>query len=205
MSEIDELIPPGGWITTGKVRIPPPPPSERGLMFRGISHLSRFLGRSQVPDVFSVLQINGRLFWPWLLFASRLMPYGRLDARTRELIILRTAWNCRSRYEWGQHLEIALRSGANDNDIVRVTQGAESFYSAQDKAVMQACDELCREKAISDATWAALKESYSIKVVIEIVMLVGHYVMLAGFLNSTGIQLESSLESELISFGSRII
>lgn len=204
MSSPRELMPEQGWITTDKPRIPAPPVAEQGLMFRGVGKLSRLLGRSQVPDVFTVLQLHGRLFWGWLFFASRLMPFGRLPARTRELIILRTGWLCRCRYEWGQHVELALKVGVTDAEILAVAQGAEAFADPRDVAALRACDELCRSQSLSDETWALLSEQYSRKLCIEIMMLTGHYVMLAGFLNSVGIRLEVPIEAELTSFHDRI-
>jgi len=43
------------------------------------------------------------LFRKWMPFAGKLLA-GKLPARDRELLILRTAWHCRSPYEWGQHV-----------------------------------------------------------------------------------------------------
>jgi len=93
-----EIAPEGGWLHMETPRLVAPPPRERGWLFRSLSLLAKRLGRTQMPDVFTVFHINARLFWPWLFFASRLMPRGRLPAKVREKIILRTGWNCRSRY-----------------------------------------------------------------------------------------------------------
>jgi len=201
---IGELEPEGGWIRAETTRLPAPPPSRRGLLFRGVSVASRFFGRAQVPDVFSVFHINSRLFWAWLFFASRLMPGGRLPARDREKIILRTAWNCRSRYEWGQHVDIALRVGVSDEDIVRVSQGPAAFDDPRDRAQMQACDDLFRGQIIAATTWQQLSAHYDEKKLIEIVILIGHYQMLAGFLNSAGIALEAQTETKVEDFHRRI-
>lgn len=119
----DFLQPANGWAHTGAARLAPPPPQQRGLLFRTVSRASSLFGRPDVPDIFPVLHRHPVLFWTWLLFASRMMPFGKLDARERELLILRTGWNCRSRYEWGQHVEIALRVGASDDDVQRVATG----------------------------------------------------------------------------------
>lgn len=201
---LDELEPEGGWIKAETTRLPPPPPSRRGLLFRGVSVASRFFGRPQVPDVFSVFHINSRLFWAWLFFASRLMPGGRLPARDREKMILRAAWNCRSRYEWGQHVDIALRVGVSDEDIVRVSQGPQAFDGARDRAQMQACDDLFRGQIISIGTWRELSRHYDEKKMIEIIILIGHYQMLAGLLNSAGIALEAQTESKVEDFHRRV-
>lgn len=201
---IDELEPEGGWIRAETTRLPAPPPSRRGLLFRGVSLASRFFGRAQVPDVFTVFHINSRLFWAWLFFASRLMPGGRLPARDREKMILRTAWNCRSRYEWGQHVDIALRVGVSDEDIVRVARGPAAFEDPRDRAQMQACDDLFGRQIIAATTWQQLSAYYDEKKLIEIVILIGHYQMIAGFLNSAGISLEAQTESKVEDFHRRI-
>jgi 4-carboxymuconolactone decarboxylase len=200
----NELAPQGGWVAHRQPRLVAPPPAARGLVFRSASWASRMFGRSQMPDIFSVLNINSRLFWGWLYFASRLMPFGRLPAATREKIILRTAWNTRSRYEWGQHVEIGLRCGVTDAEIVTITLGPSAFADPVERATMQACDELLRDKVIADPTWQTLSEHYDDKLLLEIVMLIGHYEMVAGFLNTAGLVLESSIEAKLQVFNDRV-
>jgi alkylhydroperoxidase family enzyme len=201
---MDELMPAGGWTQPPQARLQAPPPAERGWLFRLASRFSRRLGRPDVPDVITVLHLNPRLFWGWLYFASRLMPYGRLPARVRELIILRTAWNCRSRYEWGQHVDIGLRVGVKDNEILKVTQGPQAFDGQPEQWVLAACDEVCARQFISSATWEKLSAQYSSKMLIEILMLVGHYIMVAAFLNSAGLRLEPPIEQCLRDFNARV-
>jgi len=201
---MNELEPAQGWIKPGNVRLAAPPVAERGTLFRLMSKLSRRLGRAEVPDVISVLHINARLFWAWLFFASRLMPYGRLPAQVREKIILRTAWNCRSRYEWGQHVDIALSVGVTDDEIIKVSQGPSAFVDAHDRAILLACDEMCAQQCIADPTWKTLSERYDSKRLIEIMMLIGHYIMIAGFLNSAGLVLEKPIEDKLRAFHARV-
>lgn len=199
----DLLKPVQGWLNPINSRLTPPAPSERGITFRAVSALSSFFGRSQVPDIFTVMNINPSLFWPWLLFASRLMPFGRLSGREREQLILRTAWNCRSRYEWGQHVEIAFKVGVTDEEIIALTRDTETMTDKHMQTLMLACDELCEQNQISDATWAVLAKKYNEKYLIEIMLLVGHYRMIAGFLNSSGLQLEPTIEAVLQQFHQR--
>jgi 4-carboxymuconolactone decarboxylase len=201
---VSELIPPGGWRQPPQPRLQAPPPAERGWLFRTLSRFARRMGRADVPDVITVLHLNPRLFWAWLFFASRLMPYGRLPARERELIILRTAWNCRSRYEWGQHVEIGLRAGVTDDEILRVAQGSDAFAGQPSQWLLSACDEICAQQFISDATWEQLAARYDRKRLIEILMLVGHYIMIAAFLNSAGLRLEAPIEDKLQALHARI-
>ncbi len=199
----DPLQPKDGWAEPESERLPAPPEAQRGLPFRALSKVSGWFGRPQLPAIFPVFNINPRLFWAWLFFASRLMPFGRLPAATREKLILRTAWNCRSRYEWGQHLEIAQTEGVSDDEIVKLAQDPAAL-SPQDALLMQACDDICQQKLISEATWQALSEHYSQARLIEIMILVGHYEMVAGFLINAGIQLEADIEANLQAFHQRL-
>ncbi len=198
------LQPDAGWLLSTTPRLQPPPMTQRGWLFRAVALGARRFGRAEIPDLFPVLHIHRRLFWPWLLFASRLMPGGRLDAKTREKLILRTGWNCRCRYEWGQHVDIGLRAGLTDADIVRVARGPEHAIDAQERALLSACDDMAHEQRISDAVWAELSTLFDRVRLIEIVMLIGHYQMVAGFLNSSGIALEPAIERVLGEFHRRI-
>lgn len=204
MSAYKELQPEQGWAVAGRLRLPPPPAAQRGLLFRGMSNFSRFLGREEVPDVITVLNINPRLFWAWLFFASRLMPYGRLPAKEREMVILRTGWNCRSRYEWGQHVDMGMSVGLSDDEIQRIAEGPSAWQDAHLRALLLACDEMHTDHCISEASWGVLAQRYSKAMLVELTILIGHYQMIAGFLNSAGLTLEPAIEEKLRAFHQRI-
>jgi alkylhydroperoxidase family enzyme len=201
-AELMELEPEGGWAGPAAPRLTPQ--QRNGAVFNLMSLAARAFGRKQVPDIFKVLAINRRLFWPWLLFASRLMPRGQLAATDREKVILRVGWNCRSHYEWGQHVEIGLRVGLSDQHILRVARGPQACADPFERALLQACDELCRGSCIADATWAVLRQRYSDHLLIELLMLAGHYQMIAGFLNSVGLKLEPPIAEGLEALHGRL-
>lgn len=190
------LEPPGGWLQP-PLRLTPQPPRQRGLVFNGLSLAARRFGRSEAPDVFTVLHRHPRLFWPWVFFASRLMPRGILDAGEREKVILRIGWNCRSLYEFGQHVEVGLRVGLSDAEILRVAQGPAACADPHERALLTLCDELFAQQQVTDATWAQLAQRYDDKRLIELLMLAGHYIMVAGFLNGAGLRLEPAIAAKV--------
>ena len=198
-----QLTPPGGWHTAKAPRIAPLKTKElnwrvRVLLWAGGKWGKKRTGSAIVPDVFLLLIRHPRLFWPWLRFASRLMPYGTLDRRDAELVILRVGWNCRCRYEWGQHVAIGLRAGLNEQEIARVAQGPDAVgWSPLQSALLQATDELHQNRIISEATWQRLAQILRPRQLIEVGMLAGHYEMLAGVLNSAGLSLEPQVEDAL--------
>ncbi len=119
------------------------------------------------------------------------MPFGSLDRVDTELAILRVAWNCRSKYEWYQHVTIGLAAGLGRDEIARVTEGPEApGWTPLQAAVLHAADEIHRARMVSDDTWQELARHYDDVKLIELCMLIGHYEMLAGVLSSLGIQVE---------------
>lgn len=201
----DPLQPDRGWAQASAPRLRPPPTGRRGWLFRGLALMSKRLGRAELPDLFPVLNIHRGLFLPWLWFASRLMPHGRLPAPARELLILRTAWNSRCRYEWGQHVDLALAAGVSDVEILCTTLAPSTFADPLQRSLVQACDELCMNDVVTDTVWHTLGQHWDEPSLIEITMLVGHYRMLAGVINSAGLVLERSTEATLQAFYKRAI
>ena len=61
------------------------------------------VGKLDASNLFMMLLRNFRLFKAWLGFAARMMPYGEIERRDTELVILRVGWNCRA-HGVGQHL-----------------------------------------------------------------------------------------------------
>jgi len=201
---VQELVPSGGWADEGAPRddwAGSAPPNGTVRILRG---LSRRFGREEVPEVFTALARSPALFWPWLVFASRLMPYGRLSPVDRETVILRTAWRCRSRYEWAQHVSVGLSVGMRDDDIVGIARGPATGADARVGALLAMCDELVDDRRVSDATWSALARRYDPPRLVELVILAGHYQMLAGFLNTLRLPLEPQVTGALEAFHRRI-
>jgi alkylhydroperoxidase family enzyme len=141
------------------------------------------------PNIFTTLARNRSLFRRWLWFAGGLMPGGRLPRADTELVILRTAHNCASDYEWRAHERLALSTGLTVDQVqrVRIGPGAADF-SVRQRLLLEATDELHADRNLSDGTWAKLRARLSEAELIELCMLVGHYEMLAMTLNSLRVQ-----------------
>jgi alkylhydroperoxidase family enzyme len=146
-------------------------------------------------NIFPTLARHEGLFRAWLPFGGFLLGRGVLGARERELLILRTGFNCASGYEWGQHARLAESIGIAREEIERVADGPDADgWSASDATLLRAADELHAQSKLSEQTWAKLAASYDERGLIEITMLVGHYHMVAFALNSTGVELDVGLE-----------
>jgi alkylhydroperoxidase family enzyme len=173
-------------------RVAPGSRAEIGGLNAAICGVIRLGARTKHPPrVFTTLARHRRLFRAWLRFAGRLMPGGKLPRVDTELVILRVSLNCGSDYEWGHHVVIGRRAGLTDAQIARVADGPDApGWTDHERALLQAVDELGRDHVIADATWASLCSGYDERQLIELCLLAGHYAMLAGTLNSLGVQPE---------------
>src|SRR6266404_397064 len=148
-------------------RIPPLPAGERDEqaqeLLGGVGTLT-----GPASNIFDTLVRHPGLFRKWLQFGGKLLT-GKLPARDRELLILRTGWHCRSDYEWGQHVLMAKSIGITDDEITRVAGGSNApDWDAFERVLLTAADELHENACISDATWTALSERYDERQLIEL-------------------------------------
>jgi len=141
-------------------------------------------------NIFRTLVRHPGLFRRWLPFGGKLLA-GKLPARDRELAILRTGWRCGSEYEWGQHVLIGRAAGLTDEEILRIQAGpAAPGWEPSDALLLRAADELHDDSCIQESTWSELAARYDDRQLIELLMLIGHYHMVAYTLNSLGVQRE---------------
>jgi 4-carboxymuconolactone decarboxylase len=142
------------------------------------------LGESTL-NIFATLAHHPKLMKRWLVFGNHVLAKSSLPARDRELLILRTGWNCRAPYEWAQHVAIARTVGITDEEITRITGGADaSGWSHLDAMLLRAADELHADQSLSDATYAALAEQYDVQQLLDLVFAVGQYTLVSMALNA---------------------
>jgi alkylhydroperoxidase family enzyme len=145
----------------------------------------------EVLNIFATLAHHPDLLRRWLVFAAHVLSKNTLPPRDRELLILRTGWNCKSRYEWGQHVVIARECGLSDAEIEMVKEGpAATGWQAPDRSLLVAADELHTSSAMSDPTWQALSGVYTTEQLLDIIATVGNYHLVAMFLNTTRVELD---------------
>jgi len=175
-------------------RIAPLPESEWTDEARTVIEPTKALSGGQVFNVFSTLAHHPKLLKHWMVFANHILAKSTLSARDRELLILRAGWLCGSEYEWAQHVVIGKMAGLTEEEIDRVADGPDApGWSKEDATLLRAADELKRDSCLSDATWAALRERYSTEQILDLIFTVGQYAMLAGALNSLGVEIDATV------------
>jgi AhpD family alkylhydroperoxidase len=161
-------------------RIAPGTRREVGLVGWLVSWVSGRVSRTPPPNLFLTLGRHRRLFRGWIHFGGSLMPGGRLPRRDTELVILRVANLRACEYELRHHTHLAGRAGLTPTEVARVAVGpGEPAWSDRERALLVAVDELHADGDLSDEAWDGIAAHLDERQRIELVLLVGHYEMLA--------------------------
>jgi 4-carboxymuconolactone decarboxylase len=180
-------------------RIPPLPVDEWDDRVARI--LERLPGGREAPmHIFATLaRADDELFRRWLGFGGALLA-GRLPGRLREVVILRTACRFGGRYEWAQHIELGEAQGIGRDEVSALGSAAAAGLDAVawaplERSALRAVDETADAGAVSDETWADLAAQLRTSELIELLMLIAHYLMLTTVLRSLRVQLEPRAEA----------
>lgn len=178
----------------GHPRISPGGRESVGRLAWVVSWIAGRVAGTPPPNLFLTLGRHRALFRGWLRFAGRLMPGGTLPRRETELVILRVAHLRECRYEFEHHVRLGRRAGLTPGDVRRVVEGpSASGWSARERALLVATDELHHRGDLTDETWSELRSHLDERGAIELVMLVGHYEMLATTITALRIQPDPDL------------
>ncbi len=160
-------------------------------------------GTTEPMHIFTTLgRANPELFRRWLGFGGALLS-GSLPGRLRELVILRTACRFGGLYEWAQHIGIGEEQGVTPAEMAALgaTDGdlPALGWSPLERAALRAVDETADDGAVSDATWDSLAAQLDEPELIELLMLIAHYLMLTTVLRSLRVELEPRAEALALS------
>jgi alkylhydroperoxidase family enzyme len=148
----------------------------------------------QTINSLSVLARHPALAEAYLRFSLYLRFEATLSDRVRELLILRTAWIRGGRYELARHGRIARGIGFTVDELGRIPAGAAApGWDPIEATLLRAVEELCQHFRVSDGTWAALATHFSEQQLMDIVVTVGAYDMMAMAFNSFGVEPEPDL------------
>ena len=132
-------------------------------------------------------------FGPWVSFATALASKLELSPRLRELAILQVALlDPGGDYEWSQHAPLALAAGASDAQL-EALRGEElgAHFSDEQSLVVRFTREIVSAGRASEETRAALLEMLGPRQVVELLEVIGQYMMVARIVNVAGLQPEA--------------
>jgi alkylhydroperoxidase family enzyme len=143
--------------------------------------------------LFRTLTVHDDLSSRMRPLGAGILGHGRIEARERELIILRACARAGAEYEWGVHATaFGVSVGLNGAEIAATASASadDPVWSDADAQLIRAVDELHHTNTISDELWSELAERFSDDQLLEIIVAAGWYRLLSYVINAARIDLE---------------
>ena len=151
-------------------------------------------------NVFRMMAHAETDFRPLVGLGSAILGRQKLSAKLRELAILRVATLSPARYEWVQHVPIAKACGATDAQVAALERGdvAADSFDPVERAVLRFTTEVLRDVRASDASFAELARHLSAQEVVELIVTVGYYMLIARLLETTAVDLDPPAGTKVV-------
>lgn len=157
-------------------RLPYPDPSQLTEETR------QGLALLPVPlNIFRMLATTQTALTPTLMLGKAILVDQELAANLRELAILQVAKQAEASYEWAQHALIARTVGVTDEQITLVEQGIldTPALNLKEKLVLGVAKDMVLTPHLSNETFTSLKNVFSPREIVELLLTIGYYLMLA--------------------------
>jgi 4-carboxymuconolactone decarboxylase len=151
------------------------------------------LERVPALNIFRMMAQADSAFVPWIRWGGVLLSRLELDPALRELAILRVArLTPHAEYEWVQHVPIALAVGATQAqvDALERDEIEASCFSDAERAVLRFTTEVLQDARASNETLEALRIHLSPREVVELLMVIGNYMLVARVMATTDMELD---------------
>jgi alkylhydroperoxidase family enzyme len=152
-------------------------------------------------NIFKMLANAETAFRPFLRFGGAVLGSLELDPQLRELAILQVAKQTEARYEWIQHAEIGRRCGLTDEQIAAVESGSAAESRALDeaqRAVLAFTEAVVGGPRLDDDEFAAVSRHLSGREIVELLLTIGDYWMLARVMTVLELELDEAMGGQVI-------
>jgi alkylhydroperoxidase family enzyme len=138
-----------------------------------------------------IANASDAVFQNFSRLGNALMTRGKLNSKLREIAILRNARVCGSVYEYTQHVPIAKSVGVTDQELVAIDNWeAASCFTDLERLVLKFTDDIARKVKGEKTTLTALQKHLGPGEIVELVMAIGFWGMVARVLETTEVDLE---------------
>lgn len=133
-------------------------------------------------NIFRMLAHAETAFAPVVRFGGAILTKLALDPMLRELAVLQVAIDCDCEYEWVQHAAVGQHVGLSAEQVGAVKDGRIDdpvLFDELQRAVLQFTREVVAGPEVSDETFAAVNDRVTPREVVELLLTIGNYLMIA--------------------------
>lgn len=140
--------------------------------------------RGEVQGPFQILMHRPEICARIAQLGSSVRKGGLLDAASSELAILTAARAHNAQLAWTGHVPIARRVGVREEAIVAIRERtAPAGLTQKEAAVVAFAQELLQSNRVTEPTYRAAERELGQGAVIDLVVLLGYYGMMAAVMN----------------------
>jgi alkylhydroperoxidase family enzyme len=132
---------------------------------------------------------NPQMLDAYRRFAASLWQDTGLSARERELTILAVARTLDSKYEWKDHVVIALRAGVSESEIEAVGRWDLSDLDDSDRALLEYARRFVAG-GVTDAVHDAFVEQFDVSTLVGVNLLAGYYLLIVRMADALDLDFE---------------
>jgi len=134
------------------------------------------------PTVLPGFMDMAKAFWTELSLAPR----------HRELLVMLVARHTGCAYEAAQHTPVARVAGITDAELQRLAAtGGAGWPDPAEADLLDAGRQLLRDCTLTEETVTGLRDRFSDREIVEIVLLIGYFRMVAGLLNALDVEIDA--------------
>ena len=146
---------------------------------------------AEIMNIFKMAAHSEASVREFVRLGNRLLMKAHLDARFRELAILRIAQLLGARYEWAQHVPIAMGTGLTRDQIKELECWRESsLFGDEEKTVLGYTEEVVRDSRPREETFAAASNFLDHSSLVELTLSIGYWSMVAKLLKTFRVDVE---------------
>ncbi|HXC53642.1 MAG TPA: carboxymuconolactone decarboxylase family protein [Candidatus Limnocylindrales bacterium] len=151
-------------------------------------------------NIFRMMAHAPMSFRPLMRLGQSILSAQQLEPKLREYAILQAVHSYGGRYEWIQHVPIAEACGATAEQIKAIEDGnlGASCFDEKEKAFLAFVDESAKKVRCSDAAFAAAKKHLSDREIVETILTIGYYQMLARLTECTDTELDEPVGTRVV-------
>jgi 4-carboxymuconolactone decarboxylase len=143
-------------------------------------------------NLFTMLANAPSLMRETLRLGEAILTRSELEPDLRELVILHAARLTDTEYEWVQHVPIAEAVGASEEQVAALERDEPeaSCFSEPQRLLLRFTTEVVQDARASEEALAGLKQTMSPREIVELLMVIGQYMMIARVMATTDMELD---------------
>ncbi|HYB99377.1 MAG TPA: carboxymuconolactone decarboxylase family protein [Candidatus Limnocylindrales bacterium] len=151
-------------------------------------------------NIFRTMAHATNSFRPLLRLGSSILGEQQLDPKLREYAILLAARSLGGRYEWVQHVPIAIACGATQEQVDALERGEldAAVFGDVERRFLAFVQESIDDTRPSDATFEAASSKFSSRELVETLLTVGYYQMLARLTECMDVELDEPIGMKVV-------